>query len=64
MTLGKITTDNNVEYIVKSEQTRERDSKPKTLKNKSNPRKQNNNVSQNIKKTNKNVAASGFGVLK
>ena len=40
MVLSKITVDNSVRYIPKSEQTKERDSKPKTTKAGSLPRKQ------------------------
>ena len=61
MVLRKITIDNSVRYIPKTEQTRE--SKPKTIKAGSLPRKQNKNISQNNKKFLKNVAASGFGIL-
>ena len=63
MTLRKITIDNSVRYIPKSEQTKEREIKPKKIKGGSIPRKQNKNISQNSKKFLKNVAASGFGVL-
>ena len=63
MVLRKKTVDNNVRFIPKSEQTKERDSKPKTVKVGSLPRKQNKNISQNGKKFLKNVAASGFGKL-
>ena len=49
MTFGKITIDNSVRYIPKSEQTKERDIKPntKTIKAGSLPRKQNKIISQN-----------------
>ena len=60
MKLRKITLDNSVRYIPKSEQTQERDSKPKTMKNKSQPRKENKNISQD----NKKFIAGGFGLLK
>ena len=65
MTLRKITIDNSVGYIPKSEQTKENDIKPKTrtIKAGSLPRKQNKKIAQNTKKFLKNVAASGFGVL-
>ena len=63
MTLRKITNDNSVSCIPKSEQTKEREIKPKKIKAGSIPRKQNKNISQNSKKFHKNVAASGFGVL-
>ena len=48
MTLRKITIDNSVRYIPKSEQTRE--NKTKTIKAGSLPRKQNQKTSQNNKK--------------
>ena len=63
MTLGKITIDNSVRYVPKSVQTKERDSKPKTTKAGSLPRKQDKNISQNSKKFLENVAASGFAEL-
>ena len=50
MVLRKITTDNSVRYNPKIQQTKERDSKPKTTKAGSLPRKQNKNPSQNKKK--------------
>ena len=43
---------------------KEKNSKPKTIKAGSLPRKQNKKPSQNNKKFHKNVAASGFAVLK
>ena len=51
MTLRKITIDNSVRYIPKSEQTKESDIKPKTrtIKTGSLPRKQNKNCSRIIK---------------
>ena len=64
MTLRKITIDNSVRYIPKSEQTKEKDIKPKTTKAGSLPRKQNKNCLKNNKKFLKNVAASGFDILK
>ena len=65
MTLRKITIDNSVRCIPKSEQTKERDIKPKTKTNKAGslPREQNKNISQNGKNFLENVAASGFGKL-
>ena len=65
MTLGKITIDDSVRYIPKSEQTKESDIKPKTgtIKAGSLPRKQNKNCSRSKKKFLTNVAASGFRVL-
>ena len=62
MTLRKITIDNSVRYIPKSEQTRE--NKTKTIKAGSIPRKQNKKISQNNKKFLNNVSASGFKLLK
>ena len=41
MVLRKITVDNSVRYIPKTEETKERDVKPNTIKN----RKQNKNIS-------------------
>ena len=59
MTLRKITIDISVRYIPKSEQTKEKQIKPKPLKAGSLPRKQNKNTSQNSKKFLKNISASG-----
>ena len=64
MALRKITFDNSVRYIPKSEQTKERVSKPKTIKAGSIPRKQNQKISQNNEKFLNNVSASGFKLLK
>ena len=63
MALRKITIDNSVRYIPKSEQIKEKEIEPKSIKAGSLPRKQNKNNSQNSKKFLKNVAASGFGKL-
>ena len=63
MVLRKITIDNSVRYIPKTEKTKEKEIKPKTVKAGSLPGKQNKNISRNSKKFLKNVAASGFGVL-
>ena len=63
MVLRRITVDNSVRYIPKSEQTKERDIKPKTVKAGSLPRRQNKNISQNSKKFVNNVSASGFGTF-
>ena len=52
--------DNSVRYIPKNEQTKEKNSKPKTTKAGSLPRKQNKKTSQNNKKLLKNISASGF----
>ena len=62
MTLRKITIDNSVRYIPKSEQTRE--NKTKKIKAGSLPRKQNKKISHNNKKFLNNVSASGFKLLK
>ena len=64
MVLRKITIDNSVRYISKSEQTKEKEIKPKTIKASSLPRKQKKNVSRNSKKFLNNVAASGFVIPK
>ena len=64
MTLRKITVDNSVRYIPKSEQTKEKNIKPKTTKAGSLQRKHNKNISQNSKKFVIDFAASGFGILK
>ena len=63
MTLRKIPFDNSVRYIPKSEQTKERDSKPKTTKAGSLSRRENKNISRIIKKFVKDFAASGFRIL-
>ena len=60
MVLRMITNDNSVRYTPKSEQTKEKEAKPKTIKASPLPRKQNKNISQN----NKKWIASGFGILK
>ena len=71
MVLRKITVDNSVRYIPKSEQTKE--IKQNEIKNKkqsekiqpiSGGGKPNKKISQNSKKLLKKVAASGFGRLK
>ena len=64
MVLRKITIDNSVRYVPKTAKTQEKEIKPKTIKAGSLPRKQNKNISENSKKFLKNVAASGFGILK
>ena len=64
MVLRKITIDNSVRYIPKTEKTKEKEIKPKTIKAGSLPRRQNKNISQNSEKFLKNVVASGFDVLK
>ena len=50
MVLRKITIDNSVRYIPKSEQLKERDIKAKTIRAGSLPRKQSKNISQINKK--------------
>ena len=64
MTLRKITVDNSVRYVPKSEKPKEKEIKPKRVKTGSLPRKQNKNISQNNKKFLKKVTASGFAVPK
>ena len=64
MTLRKLTIDNSVRYILITEKTKEKEVKPKTMKAGSLPHKQNKNISRNSKKFLKNVAASGFAILK
>ena len=63
MTLRKITVDNSVRYIPKTEQTKEKEIKPK-IKADSIPRKQNKNISQNNKKFLNNVSASALKLVK
>ena len=60
MTLRKITVDNSVRYVPKSEKPKEKKNRPKTTKAGALPRKQNKKLSQN----NKKWVASGFGILK
>ena len=64
MVLRKITIDNSVRYIPKTEKTKEKEIKPKTIKAGSLPCKQNKKISQNNKKFLNNVSASGFKLLK
>ena len=64
MVLRKITVDNSVRFIPKSGKTKEGDIKTKAIKAGSLPRKQNKIFSKNNKKFLKNVAASGFAILK
>ena len=47
MVLRKITIDNSVRYIPKTEKTKEKEIKPKTIKAGSLSRRQNKNISQN-----------------
>ena len=64
MTIRKITIDNSVKHIPQSEQIRERDCKPNTIKNISLLRKQNKKVSQNLKKFISKISAEGFKITK
>ena len=57
--MRKITIDNSVRYIPKSEQMRENKIKADSL-----PRKQNKKISQNNKKFLNKVSASGFKLHK
>ena len=68
MVLRKITIDNSVRYVKKSEQTRE--SKPNKIKKQSEQiqsisgsGKTKKNISQNNKKFVKDFTARGFGIL-
>ena len=63
MVLRKITIDNSVRYIPKSEQTKEKEIKPKTTKACSISRRQNKKPSQNNKRFLKIISASGFTTL-
>ena len=75
MILRKVTIDNSVRYIPKSEQTKKIEQNKTKNKRQSeqiqpisgggkpNTRKQNKKISQNNKKFIKNVVASRFGVL-
>ena len=60
MVLRKITIDNSVRYIPKTEKTNEKEIKPTKIKAGSLPRKKNEKLSQ----SNKKWVASGFGILK
>ena len=51
MVLRKKTIDNSVRYLPKSEQYKEKDIKPNTIKNISSPRKQSENLSLKNKKS-------------
>ena len=64
MVLRKITIDNSVRYIPKSEKRTETDIKPKKTKAGSLPRKQDKKFSKNNKKFVKDFTAGGFGILK
>ena len=63
MTFRNITVDNSVKIISHSEQTKERDNKPNTLKSNSPPRKQNTIISQNNKNLLNIKAVQGFRIL-
>ena len=62
MELRKITVDNSVRYIPKSEQTKE--IKPVSGGGKSNMRKLDKKFSKNDKKFVKDFTAGGFAILK
>ena len=64
MVLRKITIDNSVRFIPKSEQTRDKLIKPNTIKNKLLPRKQGRGIPRSKKISLRNIAAGGFGILK
>ena len=64
MVLRKIIVDNSVRFFPKTEQTREREVKSKTMKSGSLPRKQNKKLSQNNEKFPEKVSASGFKNIK
>ena len=61
MALRKITIDNSVRYVSKSEQTKE--IKQIQGEDKPNTRKQNKEFSKNNKKFVKDFTASGFSIL-
>ena len=64
MVLKKITIDNCVRYCpIIEKKTKEKQIKPKTIKAGLLPRKENKNISKNIKQFLKKVAASGFGMI-
>ena len=63
MVLRKTNVYNSAKYIPKSEQTKDKDSKLKMIKNISLSRKQGEGISQNNKKIIKNIAAGGFSIL-
>ena len=58
--MRKITIDNSVRYIPKSEKAKEKESKPKTTEAVSLPRKRKKSISQNNKKFLEKVTAGGF----
>ena len=63
-----MTIDNSVEYIPQNEHfqsiSRDRDSKPKTIKNNSLPRKQNKKLSQNSKNFIAKALTEAFKLVK
>ena len=63
MTLRKITIDNSVRYVPKSEKPKEKEIKPKKVKAGSLRREQNKKPSRNNRKFLKNISASGFITL-
>ena len=66
MVLRKITIDNSVRYIHKTEKTKEKEIKPKTVKAAKLVLFDVNKIKlfhEIVKKFLRNVAASGFGVL-
>ena len=64
MVLTKITTDNSVRYTPITEKSKETNIKPKKIKGGSLPRKQNKNISQNIKTFLNKISAQRFEYLK
>ena len=64
MVLRKITYDNSVRHIPKSDQPKQKSDKTNTIKNISNLRKQNENFSQNNKNFLKKFSAQRFKYLK
>ena len=63
MTLRKITIDNSVRYVPRTEKTKEKVIETKKTKAGSLSRKQNKQPSQNNKKFLKNISASGFATI-
>ena len=64
MLLRKITYDNSVRYIPRSEQTKEKENEPKKMESGSLPGKQNKNISQNNKISQKNFHHKDSNILK
>ena len=62
--IEKNNCDNSVRYIPINEKAKGKNIKPNTIKAGSLPRKQNKKISQNNKQFFKNIAASGFGIIK